>query len=255
MAEQNMLVPLDTYLATGIHIGMRMKIKPMERYIYKIRQDKLAVFDIAKIDAQIRLAASFLSRYKPEDIMVVSRKRVGHKPVIKFAELTGSKVVFGRFMPGTLTNPNYENYTEPKVLVVTDPFADRQAVVEAYKANIPVVGLCGTYNETRYLDLIVPLNNKGRKSVALLYWILARELLKAWGKIKSDDEMKVKPEDFEMPPEAGIEEEGEGEGDVRFERPGRIERGEREERTSGRFGRSEGGDRFGGRGRPRRSGA
>lgn len=207
--KEEMLVPLDSYLSTGIHIGMRQRIKPMERYIYKVRPDKLAVFDIAKIDQRIKIAVQFLSSFKPEDMIIVSRKKNGHKPVVKFAEITGAKAVYGRFMPGMLTNPNYEKYVEPKVMLVTDPFADRQAVIEAFKANIPIVALCDTYNEIKYVDLIIPLNNKGRKSVALFYWLLARELLKTWKKIKDNKDFRYTVADFEMPEEAGVEEEEE----------------------------------------------
>lgn len=200
--KEDMLVPLDSYLSTGIHIGMKQRIKQMARYIYKVRPDKLAVFDIAKIDARIRVAVKFLSPYKPEEIIVVSRKRNGHKPVVKFAEVTGAKAVYGRFHPGTLTNPKYQKYTEPKVMIVTDPFADRQAVIEAFKANIPIIALCDTYNDPKYVDIVVPLNNKGRKSVALFYWLLARELLKSWRKISRDEDFKHTVGEFEMPAEA-----------------------------------------------------
>lgn len=196
-----MLVSADTYLASGIHIGTRQKIKQMQKYIYKIREDKLSVFDVQKINQRIKLAAQFLSNYKAKDILVVSRKKIGHKPIVKFAELTGAKAVYGRFMPGMLTNPNYKEYLEPKVLIVTDPFADKQAVKEGYNANIPVIGICDTYNDPKYLDLVIPMNNKGRKAIALLYWILAREFLKEKKKIKGNKDFKVKIEDFEMPVE------------------------------------------------------
>ncbi len=193
------LVPVDTYLSSGIHIGMKQRIKPMARYIYKIRDDSLAVFDINQIDARIKLAAQFLAQYKPKDILVVSRKKAGHKPVVKFAEAIGAKAVYGRFMPGMLTNPKYEGYFEPKVVIITDPFADKQAAREAYNANLPIIGLCDTYNNPKYIDLVIPMNNKGRKSIALFYWILTREVLKANKKIKKDSDFKGKIEDFEMP--------------------------------------------------------
>lgn len=200
MAQKEMLVPLNLYLSTGIHIGMIQRLKVMMPYIYKVRQDKLAVFDIQKIDERIRLAAKMLARYEPEEILVVSRKKNGHKPVVKFGEAVGgARAKCGRFMPGTLTNPNYEGYFEPSIIVVTDPFADKQALLEAYNANVPVIGLCDTYNNPQYVDLIVPLNNKGKKSVALLYWLLAREYLKLRGEIKGDAEYKYTADDFEMP--------------------------------------------------------
>ncbi len=200
MAQREMLVPLNVYLSTGIHIGMIQRLKVMAPYIYKVRQDKLAVFDIQKIDERIRLASEMLARYEPDEILVVSRKKNGQKSVVKFAEaIGGARAKWGRFMPGTLTNPNYDGYFEPKIIVVTDPFADRQALLEAFNANVPVIGMCDTYNNPQYVDLIVPLNNKGKKSVALVYWIIAREYLKIRGDIKGDAEYKFSAEDFEMP--------------------------------------------------------
>ncbi len=197
--QNKLLVPLNVYLSTGIHIGMKQKLKEMMPYIYKIRQDKLAVFDISKIDEKIRLAINMVSNYDPEDILVVSRKLNGHKPVVKFAEATGSKYVYGRFMPGMLTNPSYDKYIEPKLLIVTDPFADKQAVMEAVKANIPIIAMCDTFNSTRFIDLVIPMNNKGKKSVSLVYWLLAKEYLKKRGVIKGDAEFKYTVDDFEMP--------------------------------------------------------
>ncbi len=198
--DTGMLVPLNVYLSSGIHIGMKQRLKAMEHYVYKVRPDKLAVFDISKINEKIRIAAKLLSKYEPEDILVVSRKRNGHKSAATFAKaVEGSKAVWGRFMPGTLTNPNYKNYIEPKIAVITDPFADKQAMQESYNANIPIIAMCDTFNDPRYVDIIIPMNNKGKKSVALVFWILAREYLKNKGIIKGDAEMKETLEDFEMP--------------------------------------------------------
>jgi len=197
--SKDMLVPLNVYLSTGIHIGMKQRVKEMEKYIYKVRPDKLAVFDIAKIDERLKYAINLLANYNPEDILVVSRKINGHKPVVMFAEATGAKAVYGRFMPGTLTNPYYEKFMEPKIIVLTDPFADKQALDEAVRANIPVIAFCDTFNSTRFIDLVVPMNNKGKKSVALVYWILAKEYLKKRGEIKGDAEFKYTVDDFEMP--------------------------------------------------------
>lgn len=197
--EKQFLVPLSVYLSTGIHIGMKHRVKDMEKYIYKIRQDKLAVFDIPKIDYKLRMAAKLLARYEPQDILAVSRKKNGHKPVVKFAEIIGAKAFYGRFMPGTLTNPKYEKYIEPKVIILTDPFTDKQAFEEAIKSNITIIGMCDTFNQTKYLDLVIPMNNKGRKSVALAYMLLAREYLKLRGVIQGDAEFTYSIQDFEMP--------------------------------------------------------
>ncbi len=196
---REMLVPLNMYLSAGIHIGMNQRLKAMQSYIYKVRPDKLSVFDLQKIDARLAAAAKFLSKYEPKDILAVSRKRNGHLPVVKFADaIGGATAVYGRFMPGMLTNPNAQNYFEPKIVIVTDSFADKQAVQEAYNANLPIIGICDTFNDPKFIDLVIPGNNKGKKSVALLYWILAREYLKARGEIKGDAEFKFAAEDFEM---------------------------------------------------------
>jgi len=208
--RQDLLVPLENYLSAGIHIGMTQRTKAMSKYIYKVRSDRLAFIDVRKIDEQIELAAKMLSKYSPEDIIVVSRKKIGHKSIQLMSKSLGTRAVPSRFMPGTLTNPYQKGYIEPKIMLVSDPFADKQAVKEAFNANIPIIALCDTYSSTQFIDLVVPLNNKGRRSVALLYWILTREILKLQGKIKGDAEFKYTIDDFEMPPEAENESFEEG---------------------------------------------
>lgn len=197
--QETKLVSVNTYLSAGIHIGMKQKIKAMDKYIYKVRPDKLTVFNIELIDKQLALAAKLLSQYEPQDILVVSRKKNGHKPVAKFAEIIGTKAIYGRFYPGTLTNPNYENYIEPKILVVTDTYLDRQSIEEAFNSNIPIIALCDTFNDPKNVDFVVSVNNKGRKSLALIFWVLTKEILKLRGEIKGDAEFKYPVEDFLMP--------------------------------------------------------
>ncbi len=186
MAEE-LLVSREEYLKYGIHIGTNTKTKDMRKFIFKVLPNGLAVMDIKVIDERIRLAAKFLSRY--ENILVVSRKI--KKPMETFAKEIGATFIHGRFMPGTLTNPQYEKYIEPDVILVSDPFIDKQAVEEAVKAGIPIVALCNTFNETSFVDLVIPCNNKGRKSLALLFYLLTREFLKIKGK-----DFKLKVEDF-----------------------------------------------------------
>ncbi|MFH1424180.1 MAG: 30S ribosomal protein S2 [archaeon] len=191
------LVPLDIYLAAGVHIGTQRKLNDMKKFIYKVRADGLSVLDIGTIDKRIGIVANFLAQYTPEKIVVVCARDVGKRPAKKFAEMIGATPIITRFMPGSLTNPDYEKYFEPEVMFVADPGADKQAVLEALKMNMPIVALCDTNNMTQHLDVILPVNNKGKKSLALVYWLLAREVLKKQGKIKKDDEFKVKVEDFE----------------------------------------------------------
>jgi len=189
----------EQYLSAGMHIGMKQQTKDMQRFIYKIRDDGLAVLDLQTIDNRIKMAANFLKDY--DKIMVVSRKGVGQKPVSKFAEMIGAKAVVGRFLPGTITNPSFKGYYGPDVLVVTDPLVDKQAVIEAMKMRIPIIALVDTFNELSSVDFAIPVNNKGRRSLAMTYYLLAKELLKAKGIIKEDSEFSADPGDFEVKPE------------------------------------------------------
>ncbi len=203
------LVPVDLYLASGVHIGVQRKVEGMKKFIFKVRSDGLAVLDVATIDKRIKAVAVFLSKFTPEKVMVISGRDTGKKPVQKFCELAGCRAVVTRFIPGSLTNPSLPNYIEPDLIFVVDPGVDRQAILEALSMNIPIVALCDTNNMTQNIDMILPANNKGKKSLALVFWLLAREFLKAGGKITSDDEYNYKIEDFEA---TDVKEEAEKKG-------------------------------------------
>ncbi len=189
-----LLIPRQQYLASGIHIGMKQKTRDMKEFIYKVREDGLSVLNLRKIDERIRVAAKFLSRH--EKILVVSRKSPVQEGMKKFSEIIGAKLILGRFMPGTLTNPSYKEYFEAEIVFIFDPLIDYQALREAVKARIPVVAVCDTINETKNIDLIIPANNKGKKALATLLWLLAKEILKERKEIKADSEFKYKVEDF-----------------------------------------------------------
>jgi len=192
------LVPLDQYLAAGVHIGTQQKTKDMKRFIYRVRQDGLYVLDVRKTDERLRAAGKFLAKFDPDRILAVSVRLYGQKPVKKFGEITGARSIPGRFLPGTMTNPLVRNFFEPDVLIVTDPRADHQALKEAIDVGIPVVALVDTENFLSYVDLAIPTNNKGRKALALVYWILTREVLFNRGDITSREDFKVPIEEFEM---------------------------------------------------------
>jgi len=186
----------EQYLSAGMHIGMKQQTKNMKKFVYKIRNDGLAVLDLQMIEKRIKIAAGFLSRFNK--ILAVSRKAVGWKAAHMFAETTGGSYVSGRFLPGTITNPHFPSYYEPDVLIVTDPIVDSQAVKEAVKMRIPIVALCDTTNKLNNVDCVIPVNNKGRKSVATVYWLLAREIMKIRKQIKEDEEFGLEIEDFEI---------------------------------------------------------
>ena len=193
-----LLIPLDKYLAAGLHIGTQQKTKDMERYIYRVRADGLYVLDVKRTNERIMSVGKFLAKFDPDDILVVSTRQYGQAPVKKFGDITGAKTIPGRFIPGTLTNPNYAKFIEPKVLVVTDPRSDSQAIIEAKQIGIPVVALCDTENLLGNVDIVIPVNNKGRKAIALVYWLLARQTLRGTGALAEDEELEVLPSDFEL---------------------------------------------------------
>lgn len=194
----DLLIQLDSYLAAGLHIGTQQKTSDMEKYIFRVRSDGLHVLDIRKTDERIREVAKFLAQYDPEDILVVATRQYGQAPVKKFGEVVGCKTIPGRFIPGTLTNPNYAKFIEPKIIVVTDPRSDAQAILESKQNGIPVVGLCDTENLLNAIDIAVPVNNKGRKAIALVYWLLARQILREKGIIPEDGEIDLEASDFEL---------------------------------------------------------
>ncbi|MDI6888266.1 MAG: 30S ribosomal protein S2 [Methanocellales archaeon] len=175
------LIPVEEYLASGVHIGTQQKTEDMKKFIYRVRTDGLYVLDIQATDQRIRTAAKFLAKYDPSKILVVSARQYGQRPVEMLVKAIGATAIVGRFIPGTLTNPQYYRYMEPGVLIVTDPTGDAQAVTEAVSIGIPVVGLCDSNNLTSNLDLVIPTNNKGRKALATVYWLLAKEILRERG--------------------------------------------------------------------------
>ncbi|MBU4535122.1 MAG: 30S ribosomal protein S2 [Euryarchaeota archaeon] len=193
-----LLIPLDKYLAAGLHIGTQQKTSDMERYIYRVRSDGLYVLDVRKTNDRIMEAAKFLAKYDTDDILAVSTRQYGQAPVRKFGEVTGTKTIPGRFIPGTLTNPNYAKFIEPKVLLITDPRSDSQAIIEANQIGIPVVALCDTENLLGNVDMVIPVNNKGRKAIALVYWLLSRQLLREKGILKEDEELDIPATEFEL---------------------------------------------------------
>jgi small subunit ribosomal protein S2 len=192
-----LLVPEDVYLTSGVHIGTQQKSADMKDFIYKVRQDGLYVLDVKKTDERIRAVAKFLARFDPKRILVVSARQYGQRPAREFSKAIGAPAFAGRFPPGTLTNPVIDAFVEPDVLIVTDPAADKQALDEALGVGIPIVAFCDANNETRNVDLVIPTNNKGRRALACVYWVLTREVLIARGDIKDPEDFKLEIEDFE----------------------------------------------------------
>jgi small subunit ribosomal protein S2 len=200
--EEELLIDRDEYLAAGVHIGTKSTHVDMDNYIFHVKKNQLAVLDLDKTDDQIRKAADFLADYSPEEILVVGRKEEARDAINLFVEATGAEKNIGRFMPGTLTNPNSELFVEPEVLVVTDPEQDRQAIKEASQANIPVIAIADSGDKLDDIDIPIPANNKAEGSISTVYYLLAREIAEAKGV-----EFEYELEDFQ--PEMEEEEDEE----------------------------------------------
>jgi small subunit ribosomal protein S2 len=196
-SEEGLLLPRDTLLSAGIHIGTKMSTKSMRPFIYRVRGDGLFVLDVKKMDERIQVVAKFLSRFEPKKIVAVAARLYAQTPVEKFCELAGATPIIGRFIPGLFSNPLYPTRIEPDVVLVSDPRADHQAVKEAGVIGVPVVGLCSTDNYFSGVDLAIPTNNKGRRALAVIYWLLTRELLREKGILAPDENLELSIEDFE----------------------------------------------------------
>ncbi len=184
-------------LSTGIRVGTQVKTKFMIPFITRATNEGLYIIDSKKTLSRIQTAAKFINRSDISKILICSGREYASTPVEKFCEITGAKPMLCRFMPGTLTNPLLPYYMEPALVLVSDPQVDEQAIVEATNAGIPVIAISNTDNVTSKVDLVIPANNRGRKSLAATYWLLAREILLQKGELKEEEPMKYEIDDFE----------------------------------------------------------
>ncbi|TLX97662.1 MAG: 30S ribosomal protein S2 [Thaumarchaeota archaeon] len=184
-------------LATGIRIGTPVRTKTMESFTTRPRPDGLHMIDYSKTLQRIDIAGKFIAFTGPQNTVVYTSKDYGANAVEKFCELTGAIPQVGRFMPGTFTNPLYPGHIDAELVLVADPLSDAQAVVEAGKLGIPVIAVCDTDNVTDDIDLVIPGNNRGRKAIAAIFWLLAHAVLTHAGLLSPDQPMKYAIEDFE----------------------------------------------------------
>ena len=188
MSDVEYLLPLDIYQQHFVHIGTQQSSAHMKPFLEDKKQEGTGLYliNLDETNKRFSIVSNFLSKYNPEDILVVSARQYGQRPARRFAQAIGARHIVGRFIPGTLTNPRLRSYIEPKVIIVTDPQADQQALSEAVNSGLPVVGICDANNTLRFVDIVLPANNKGRRSLALVYWLLAREVVKAQGRVNDD---------------------------------------------------------------------
>ena len=179
-------------LGAGIRVGTHVKTKFMAPFITAATPDGVYQFDLGVTQQRMAAAARFINGVGAGNVLVCSGREFAYAPIEKFCELVGAQMKLNRFMPGTLTNPSLKYYIEPSLILVSDPQVDEQAVIEATNAGIPVIGISNSDNITSNLDLVIPANNKGRKSLAAVFWMLARGIL-----AERDQAMEYEIEDFE----------------------------------------------------------
>jgi len=184
-------------LSTGIRVGTQVKTKFMRPFITTASPEGLYMLDLDITLEKIKTAAKFINRIGTDNLIVCTGRRYAETPIEKFCEMLDTKKLLGRFMPGTLTNPSLPYYIEPKLVLISDPQVDEQAITEATNAGIPVIGIANTDNITSKLDVIIPANNRGRKALATVYWLLVRQILIERGELKENESMKYEIDDFE----------------------------------------------------------
>ena len=198
MSEQTEAIDIKKLIErSGLRVGTNVKTKFMKSFITKTTDEGLYMLDGDMTLEKIMTSAKFINRVGAENIIVCSGRQYAGIPIEQFCEMTGAKHHLGRFMPGTLTNPSLPYYIEPKIVFISDPEVDEQALIEATNAGIPVIGLSNTENITSKLDIIIPANNRGRRALATMYWLLVRQILIEKGELKENESMKYEIEDFE----------------------------------------------------------
>lgn len=195
MVDSKMMVDLDEYLTCGVHIGTKFKNVFSKKFIQTAKSDGIRLLDIRKIDDRLKILIDLISKYNPEDVAIMGRRANAKKALNLFSKLTGIDVFTKRYLPGKLTNTELDGFKEYKLVIVCDPFTDKNLLAEAFSQGIMTVGFVDTNNTFKCLDYVVPLNNKGKKALGLAFYLIAKKYL-ASKKILAEKDFKYSIEDF-----------------------------------------------------------
>nr|XP_009772295.1 PREDICTED: 40S ribosomal protein SA-like isoform X1 [Nicotiana sylvestris] len=183
---------IQMMLAAEVHLGTKNCDFQMERYVFKRRNDGIYIINLGKTWEKLQMAARVIVAIEnPKDIIVQSARPYGQRAVLKFAQYTGANAIAGRHTPGTFTNQLQTSYSEPRLLILTDPRTDHQPIKEAALGNIPTIAFCDTDSPMRYVDIGIPANNKGKHSIGVLFWLLGRMVLQMRGSINQGHKWDV----------------------------------------------------------------
>ena len=208
---------IKNLIIAGCHLGGKKITKQMRKYVYTIRKDGIAIFDVNKIYEKIQVAARIIASVDPDSVISVSSREAGQRAVYKFSHFTKTQAVTGRWSPGMLTNQTTKKYVEPRLLIVSDPRTDYNAILESSYVNLPVIAICNSDNVLKYVDCAIPCNNRNNYSIAMIWYLLTKAVL----------EIKKEEEGFEKNPSAYVNVELEN------KKKGKKEEGEEEEAKEG----------------------
>ncbi|MGC9310073.1 MAG: 30S ribosomal protein S2 [Candidatus Nanoarchaeia archaeon] len=176
--DDTILTSLEDYIKTASYLGTKVITPSMRKYVYRRRLDGLAILNTLMVDKKLKDAIDFIVKFKPDEWTLVCKREAGWRATKMFSELTGVKLFTKKYPAGILTNTELPDFFETKMVMVCDPWLDKNALADARKVNVPVVGICDTNNHTSNIDLVIIANNKSNKSLGLIFWLLAREYMK-----------------------------------------------------------------------------